>query len=87
MEDCPGDIYSASRSRSGSYLGPQSGYDHETPTQGLHAIVAQLTANIETPGDAKNSLEMELASTREATESFTSRLDAVEHTLDRKSVV
>ncbi|KIM55279.1 hypothetical protein SCLCIDRAFT_30442 [Scleroderma citrinum Foug A] len=49
---------------------------------GLTLAPSQLTANIETPGDAKNSLEMELASMREATESFTSCLNAVKHTLD-----
>ena len=66
----------------GLTLAPQSGYDHKTLTQGLHAIVAQLTANIKTLSDVKNNLEMELASMQEATESITACLDAVKHTLD-----
>ncbi|KAI6138408.1 hypothetical protein BKA82DRAFT_4366530 [Pisolithus tinctorius] len=65
-------LYSASRSRTGSYQGDQLS---------LHATVAQLTAHVKHLSEAKTSMEEQLTSIREATESLVSCLETVEQML------
>ncbi|KIK13643.1 hypothetical protein PISMIDRAFT_25509 [Pisolithus microcarpus 441] len=74
------DYYPAIHSQSGSY---QQGtdYEHETQSQGLHATVAQLIANVRRLSDANGNLETELTGLKETNLCLAAQLDTVEKTL------
>ncbi|KAI6034174.1 hypothetical protein BKA83DRAFT_4539007 [Pisolithus microcarpus] len=77
MDDYQSTIYSASRSRSASV---QMGVNYEsgTPNQGLHAMVAQLTASIKVLTEANTALEIQLTSLKDESASLAARLDTTE---------
>ncbi|KAI6125316.1 hypothetical protein EDD17DRAFT_1881853 [Pisolithus thermaeus] len=80
MDDYQSTIYSASRSRSASYqMG--ANYESGTPSQGLHATVAQLTASIKALTEVTTILEIQLTTLKEASGSLAARLDVVEKTV------
>ncbi|KAL4067322.1 hypothetical protein V8B97DRAFT_2025152 [Scleroderma yunnanense] len=54
-------LYSAPCSRSGSYLGDELNYNHRPNIQGLHAVVAQLTANVKHLSEVKDSMQEQLS--------------------------
>ncbi|KAL4061782.1 hypothetical protein V8B97DRAFT_1855435, partial [Scleroderma yunnanense] len=71
-------LYSALRSRSGSYLGDELSYDHGPNIQGLHAVVAQLTANVKHLSEVKGNMQEQLSSITEENRALVARLEAVE---------
>ncbi|KAL4064279.1 hypothetical protein V8B97DRAFT_2077175 [Scleroderma yunnanense] len=60
-------LYSVPHSRSGSYLGDELNYDHRPNIQGLHAVIAQLMANVKHLSEVKGSMQEQLSSVTEET--------------------
>ncbi|KAI6041001.1 hypothetical protein EDC04DRAFT_2602043 [Pisolithus marmoratus] len=80
MDDYQSAIYSAPQSHNTPYHMGTS-YECETPSQGLHATVAQLMASIKGLSDTKNNLEIELTRLKEANVSLVARLNVAEKIL------
>ncbi|KAL4070526.1 hypothetical protein J3A83DRAFT_4188545 [Scleroderma citrinum] len=73
---------------SGSYLGDELNYNHRPNIQGLHAVVAQLTANVKHLSEVKGTVEQIIGELQERGEQklTTSRMNSNHHAV-LKSII